>query len=97
MINKVFKTTVTGVGPWCVEFPDGEILAMRTESRANLVANASVVTDLLAEVGSLLNTIRAQDGVPYHDQKYNGGYRIPYCTEESFYDLVERIHSVTRE
>jgi hypothetical protein len=37
--TQVFKTTVSGIGPWCVEFPDGEIITTRTEERANQIAS----------------------------------------------------------
>ena len=35
---KVFKTTVRGIGPWCVEFSDGELVTCRTEQRAKAIA-----------------------------------------------------------
>lgn len=41
-VAKVFKTTVVGVGPWCVEFSDGEIVTCRTEERAKVIATLSV-------------------------------------------------------
>jgi hypothetical protein len=36
--TKLFKTTVKGIGPWCVEFVDGEIITSRDEQRARLIA-----------------------------------------------------------
>lgn len=35
---KTFTTTVTGVGPYCVEFPDGEIIHTRTKDRQEAIA-----------------------------------------------------------
>ena len=35
---KIYKTTIAGIGPWCVEFDDGEIITTRTEERAKLIA-----------------------------------------------------------
>lgn len=40
---KVFKTTVLGMGPWCVEFPDGEIVTVKTEARANAIARIGTI------------------------------------------------------
>lgn len=37
-MTKMFKTTVTGIGPWCVEFDDGEIIHTRTKERAAQLA-----------------------------------------------------------
>jgi hypothetical protein len=34
----IFKTTVAGLGPWCVDFADGEIVTCRTEARAKSIA-----------------------------------------------------------
>lgn len=35
---KLFKTSVAGVGPFCVEFDDGEIIATRSEDRQRRIA-----------------------------------------------------------
>lgn len=43
--TEIFKTTVVGVGPWCVEFVDGEIVTARTERRARLIAASSDLYD----------------------------------------------------
>ena len=37
---QTFKTTVLGVGPFCIEFPDGEIITTRSEERQRLIAAA---------------------------------------------------------
>lgn len=37
---KLFKTTVLGVGPYCIEFPDGEIIHTRSEDRQLAIAAA---------------------------------------------------------
>jgi hypothetical protein len=41
---KCFKTTVLGVGPYCVEFPDGEIITTRSEERQKAIANFAALT-----------------------------------------------------
>lgn len=46
---EVFRTSVSGVGPWCVEFPDGEIVGFRDEGRAHLIAAASDLLEALHE------------------------------------------------
>jgi hypothetical protein len=43
----LFKTTVTGVGPFCVEFDDGEIITTRTEARQRLIAAAPELLEAL--------------------------------------------------
>jgi hypothetical protein len=51
--TKMSKTTVPGVGPFCVEFPDGEIVTTRSEERQRLLAAAP---DLLAALKSAAMT-----------------------------------------
>lgn len=36
---KLFKTTVLGVGPYCIEYPDGEIITTRSETRQQHIAS----------------------------------------------------------
>ena len=42
---KMFKTTVSGIGPYCVEFDDGEIIHTRSEFRQRLIAAACDVAE----------------------------------------------------
>jgi hypothetical protein len=58
-MSNVFKTTVLGVGPWCVEFDDGEIVHCRTEERANLIAAAP-------KMYQWLDKIVEEDGAVLH-------------------------------
>lgn len=44
---KLFKTSVLGVGPYCVEFADREILHTRSEERQRLIAAAPDLLDAL--------------------------------------------------
>ncbi len=66
---KFFKTTVLGVGPFCVEFDDGEIVTTRDESRQRLIGAApDMLTALklvmkLMEDGKLVRDI-ASDARP---------------------------------
>jgi hypothetical protein len=53
-MSNIFKTSVLGVGPWCVEFSDGEIVHCRTEERAKLIAAA---TELLSAAQAAWNCI----------------------------------------
>lgn len=53
-----------------------------------MTKHEKLLTDLLAEAGSLLNAIRARDGVPHHQR---GDYETPYMQEDEFDGLVERI------
>ena len=39
-LTKEFKTMVAGVGPYCVEYADGEIVTMRHEELQHLLAAA---------------------------------------------------------
>lgn len=39
---KLFRTDVSGIGPFCVEFPDGEIITTRSEKRQKLIAQAAL-------------------------------------------------------
>jgi hypothetical protein len=41
----VFRTEIVGIGPWCVEFPDGEIITTRSEERARQIAAQPVSQD----------------------------------------------------
>ena len=56
-----------------------------------MTAKEKLLTDLLAEAGSILNAIRARDGTAYHNARYNGGFQTEYMREEDFDNLVERI------
>ena len=47
MGTKEFKTTVAGVGPFCVEYADGEIVTMRHEELQHLLAAAPAMYDAL--------------------------------------------------
>lgn len=56
---ELFKSTVLGIGPWCVEFPDGEIIHTRSEERQRLIAAAP---DLLQAAQRLLAAMDDYDG-----------------------------------
>jgi hypothetical protein len=47
---KLFVTTVSGVGPFCIEFADGEIVTTRTEDRQRLIAAAPELLEALKDV-----------------------------------------------
>jgi hypothetical protein len=47
MGTKEFKTTVAGVGPFCVEYADGEIVTMRHEELQHLLAAAPAMYEAL--------------------------------------------------
>jgi hypothetical protein len=49
---KLFQTTVRGVGPYCVEFDDGEIVTTRTAERQALIGAAE---DMLAALKYFVN------------------------------------------
>jgi hypothetical protein len=44
---KTFKTTVLGVGPFCIEFPDDEIITTHSEERQRLISAASDLLEAL--------------------------------------------------
>lgn len=50
----IFKTSVLGVGPWCVEFADGEIVTCRAEDRARLFAAAPDLLEAARAAGDIL-------------------------------------------
>jgi hypothetical protein len=50
-----FRTSVPGIGPYCVEFPDGEIVSTRSEERQDIIANAEQVK---ADRKALLTALR---------------------------------------
>ena len=50
-----FRTSVLGIGPYCVEFPDGEIVSTRSEERQDIIANSE---QLKADRDSLLEVLR---------------------------------------
>lgn len=54
-MSNVFKTTVLGVGPWCVEFDDGEIVHCRAEDRAKLIAAAPDLLEALESIRQYAN------------------------------------------
>ena len=47
MGTKEFKTTVSGVEPFCVEYADGEIVTMRHEELQHLLAAAPAMYEAL--------------------------------------------------
>ena len=59
--TKKFRTDVLGIGPYCVEFSDGEIVSTRSQERQNLIANAERLQDendaLLASKKELLKIL----------------------------------------
>lgn len=42
---KLFKTSVLGMGPFCIEFPDGEIVTTRSEHRQRDIADTQALRD----------------------------------------------------
>lgn len=44
---KMFKTTVAGIGPFCVEFEDGEIVTTRSEARQKLIHAAGTLKHMV--------------------------------------------------
>jgi len=44
---KLFLTTVLGIGPYCVEYADGEIVHTRSEDRQHLFAAAHELLEAL--------------------------------------------------
>jgi hypothetical protein len=58
MSVKLFKTSVLGVGPFCLEFEDGEIIHTRSEDRQKLIARA---IELLPELDAHAARIEAQN------------------------------------
>lgn len=46
----MFTTTVLGVGPFCIEFEDGEIVYTRSERRRRLTAFAPEMYEALREI-----------------------------------------------
>ena len=44
---KMFKTTVAGIGPFCVEFEDGEIITTRSEARQKLIRAAGTLKHMV--------------------------------------------------
>jgi hypothetical protein len=57
IMPKMFKTTVTGIGPFCVEFGDGEIITTRSEARQKLLAASAELLPLLIEARDALPAI----------------------------------------
>jgi hypothetical protein len=55
MSTDVFLTRVRGVGPWCIEFDDFEIITTRRADRAQLIAAAP---ELLATAEALEEHIK---------------------------------------
>ncbi len=50
----LFKTDVLGIGPFCVEFDDGEIVTTRDEKRQHLIAAASDMYEVCKRAKELL-------------------------------------------
>ena len=68
-MTKLFTTSVRGLGPYCIEFDDGEIVTTRTRKRQNLVATA---LDTLNALREFVETIESfgewEDGCFYYHQ-----------------------------
>lgn len=47
---KTFRTTILGIGPFCVEFDDGEIVHTRSEERQKLIAAAPAMKEALERI-----------------------------------------------
>jgi hypothetical protein len=54
-----FRTSVPGVGPYCIEFSDNEIVSTRSEERQELIANAEQVK---ADHDALLTALTEASG-----------------------------------
>lgn len=70
---KLFKTTVIGVGPFCIEFPDGEIIHTRSEERQKLIASTEYQDRLIRELVAILSDAHAAGDFPagYFEQISN--------------------------
>ncbi len=55
---KTFKTTVLGIGPFCVEFEDGEIITTRMESRQQLLSSAP---EMLEALEAMMDVAKAEE------------------------------------
>jgi hypothetical protein len=64
---KTFKTTVTGLGPFCVEFDDGEIVTTRTFERQCLIAQALSRAKVCNEILEIMQTYTEQEKSGYVD------------------------------
>ncbi len=64
---RLFKTSVSGVGPFCVEFPDGEIIHTRTELRQHLIAASA---DLLQACEAALTLLEHSKNVHHSEETY---------------------------
>ena len=60
---KLFKTDVIGIGPFCIEFADGEIITTRSAERQQAIASAV----LLREAANERNPI----GIRYVDELFD--------------------------
>ena len=60
---KTFKTSITGIGPFCIEFEDGEIISTRSLRRQKMIANMDAI---LKEMKYM---IRFLDDGPYSCEK----------------------------
>jgi len=65
----LFTTTVAGVGPYCIEFADGEIITTRTEERQKLIAAAYLMANACKAAVTSLRTFR---NVPQKEQQWTG-------------------------
>ena len=57
---KLFLTTVLGIGPYCVEYADGEIVHTRSEDRQRLIAAAPEMLEALRIAEAALTHVRPE-------------------------------------
>ena len=61
MSSKKFTTTVLGLGPYCVEFSDGEIITTRKKERQDAIALCEAAADRIEALeAQLVSDIRAE-------------------------------------
>jgi len=71
---KTFKTSITGIGPFCIEFEDGEIISTRSLRRQKMIANMDTI---LKEMKSMIGFL---EGGPYN---YDRAQKLIRKIEES--------------
>ena len=86
---KLFKTTILGIGPFCVEFADGEIICVYTEERQHLIAVAPELLCALRNMTALANNMRETiEGGNFPTQ-----YEIPRGYFNTAYAVIEKVES----
>ena len=77
-MTKLFTTTVSGVGPFCIEFDDGEIVTTRTRKRQNLIATALDTLNILREFVETIESFGEwEDSCFYYHQRSTTELELP--------------------